>query len=291
MRPSPRPVRGRGYLLLIRIVSILLSLTFTALMLGTVLLAFPGTLAFDLPELGEEGGVSYEDGVLLLRSALNITNRGYAIPGLGSPLTHDLNDLSFTVRAVVADSIVVADYASPPVDIPVGEERTIALDIPIDLAALVGLAFIVLEPANVSFSLGVGGSTTRGLVDFGASVTIEQRFDALVQFEVDVANATVSDVMGSWELTVPYVVGTPDFLSGNASLGVTLRNATGGRVGVANETIPLGTDWGGNFTFVLDQEQAQDLLAGPQDLTLELEVELPGGLRFAVTRPLDWEGG
>lgn len=291
MRSSPPPVRGRGYLLLIRLASILLSLTFTALLVGTVLLAFPGTLAFDLPELGEEGGIRYEDGVLTLSSSLNITNRGYAIPGLGSALTHDLNGLSFAVRAVVADSIVVADYASPPVDIPVGERRTIPLDIPIDLATLAGLAFLVLEPANVSFSLGVDGSTTRGLVDFGASVTIEQRFDALVQFEVDAANATVSNGTEGWELSVPYVVGTPDFLGGNMSLGVALRNATGGQVGVANETIPLGVEWAGNFTFVVDEAQALDLLTGPQDLTLEVVVELPGGLRFAVTQPLEWEGG
>lgn len=289
MRPPSRPVRGRGYLLLIRIASIVLSLAFTALLVGTVLLAVPGSLGIDLPELGGDGGVTFEDGVLFLSAALNITNRGVAIPVLGTLLSHDLDGLAFTVEANVADTIQVTDYTSTPVDIPVGERRTIDLDIPIDLATLIGLAYLVLEPANVTFNLGVAGSTTRGLVDFGADVTVEQRFDPLVEFEVDVGNATVANVMGSWEVSIPYTVQTADFLSGSAAVDLTVFNETGGEVGVAQEVIPLGTQAVGDFTFVVDMAQAFELM-DPQDLALELEVDLGGGLQFSLTQPLAWEG-
>lgn len=244
-------------------------------------MALPGNFEFIPPDMGE-GGFSFRDGVIYLDTSFTIGNNGY----------HDITNFSLSVQAMVEDDVVVTDYRTAPVNIPTGERRVVDVSIPIDLAPLQSSGYLVFQPANVSFTVGFDGTTTRSLLDFAVSFTFVQQFEALLpSFDVDFGNSTFTNETGEYAWIVPYVVGTAPFLQGNATAGFTILNETGGLVAETNATIPLGGPWSSNLTFLLDQAQAQDLQTGSQDLTLRVAVELPGGVTFTYETTVRWEPG
>ncbi|MCJ2520957.1 MAG: hypothetical protein LN412_08485 [Candidatus Thermoplasmatota archaeon] len=278
MGAAGRP-KGRGILLTVRIVSVLASLLFSALLITTILLAMPGNLEFIPPEM-EEGDLRFEDGILYLDTSFTLGNGGY----------HDITNFSVTVQAIVQDDLVVTDYATTPVNIPVGERREVGISIPVDLEPLLSSGYLLFEPANVSFTIGMSGTTTRGLIDFAASVTFEQQFDPLISdFSFGVLN--LSQDSGEWVLTVPYTVDAASFLQEPANATFSILDDTGTLLGQANATIDLGVPVAGNLTFDIDSAKAMELLADPQDLTIQVTLELPGDLTFTFETVVTLPGG
>ncbi|MEE9236995.1 MAG: hypothetical protein V3U52_04330 [Thermoplasmata archaeon] len=278
MGAAGRP-KGRGILLTVRIVSVLASLLFSALLITTILLAMPGNLEFIPPDVGE-GDLRFEDGILYLDTSFTLGNGGY----------HDITNFSVTVQAIVQDDLVVTDYATTPVNIPVGERREIGISIPVDLEPLLSSGYLLFEPADVSFTIGVSGTTTRGLIDFALSVTFEQQFEPLISdFSFGVLN--LSEDSGEWVLTVPYTVDAGSFLQEEANATFLILDDTGTPLGQANATIDLGVPVAGNLTFDIDPAKAAELLANPQDLTIHVTLELPGDLTFTFETVVSLPGG
>ncbi len=269
-------------LTLVRILSVAASVAFSVLLLTTLLMVVPGNLEF-IPPGGEESDLRLQGSILYLDTSFTIGNQGL----------HDITNFTFSVQAVVADQIKVTDYTTDPVSIPIGSRQVVPISIPVDVAALVGTSYVIFEPANVSFTMGVGGTTTRGFLDFNASFTYQQEFEALIpEFNIDIANSTpILNATGDWVMLVPYTVGTASFLSGNATADISIRDEMDDLVGRANETIPLGVPSGGNLTFVLTPEKAAELLAGPQDLTLDVALEMSGELTFSFQSVVRYDPG
>ncbi len=278
MGAAGRP-KGRGILLTVRIVSVLASLLFSALLITTILLAMPGNLEFIPPDVGE-GDLRFEDGILYLDTSFTLGNGGY----------HDITNFSVTVQAIVQDDLVVTDYATTPVNIPVGERREIGISIPVDLEPLLSSGYLLFEPANVSFTIGVSGTTTRGLIDFAVSVTFEQQFEPLISdFSFGVLN--LSEDSGVWVLTVPYTVDAASFLQAEANATFSILDDTGTLLGQTNVTIDLGVPVAGNLTFAIDSAKAVELFDDPQDLTIHVTLELPGDLTFTFETVVSLPGG
>jgi hypothetical protein len=252
---------------------------FAALFLTTVLMAVPGSLEFIPP--GESPGFRFEEGVVYLDTSFTIGNNGY----------HDITNLSFSVRALVEDQILVTDFRTPPVDIPTGERRVVDISIPIALEPLQNTGFLVLRPGNVTFQMGIGGTTTRNLLTFAVSFSFREYFEALISaFEIDWGNGTMSQLNGEFQWDVPYLVGTAPFLQGQAQAALSLSNETG-LITETTEAIQLGGLWQDNLTFILDQTEANDLLTSPQVLTLDVVVVLPGNLSFSFQREVEVDLG
>jgi hypothetical protein len=263
-----RRTKGRGFLILIRVGSALATLLFVGLLVTTVLMAIPGNLEFIPP--GDSPSFRYEDGVVFLDTNFTIGNRGY----------HDITNLSFTVQAVVEDQIVVTDYRTPPVNIPTGERRVVEMSIPIRLEPLQSSGYIVLRPANITFRMGIAGTTTRNLLDFAVAFSFQEYFEALIPFfDIGWENSTLTPTNGDFRWEVPYVVGMAPFLQGQATADFTLSNETG-VVANATEVLQLGGVWQDNLTFFLDNATANELLTTPQVMTLEVVLTLPGDVTF-----------
>ncbi len=278
MQPS-RP-RGKGILLILRIASVAAALLFAALLATTILMAMPGNLDFIPPS--EEGDFRFVDGVVYMDTSVTIGNNGY----------HDITNFTFSVEALVEDVVALTDYRTAPVDIPVGQRQEIPISIPLDLVPLQSSGYLIFLPANVSFTMGLSGTTTRSLLDFGVSFTFSQQFDALISaLDVDLGNSTFRNETGQWFWDVPYVVGMAPFLNGNATALFTITNETGEVVSEASETIPLGDTYEGNLTLSVDESQALDLLARSQDLTVQVTLELPGGITVTYETVVSWEPG
>lgn len=271
---TPGPPRGRTVLLGLRVAALGASVAFTVLLLSTLLMATPGTLEFIPP--GEEADFRYADGILYIDTAFTVGNRGY----------HDLTSLSFAVRAVVEDEFVVTDFATIPVDVPAGQRTEVPLSIPLDVGALVDTGYVVFVPANVTFTLGLRGTTTRSLLDFTGSYTFTEPFEPLVSlFDVDFANSTVSG--SNW--TVPYTVETAAFLSGTAESLISVVNDDGSFETETNVSVALGEFVEGEMTFPLDPGEVAELQE-QQTLTATVELTLPGGLPFETVRTFEWGG-
>ncbi len=266
-------------LLVLRVAAVAASLLFAGLVVTTLLIVMPGNLEF-VPPGTDESGLRFEDGILYIDTSFTIGNQGY----------HGITDFTFSVKAEVADQLLLTEYNTTPVNIPIGTRQVVPISIPIDLAVILASSYMIFEPANVTFTMGIGGTTTRGLLDFGASFAFEQEFEPLIP-EFTFGNVTVSNATGEWVLQVPYTVDTASFLTGNATATVSLLNETGGTLGQTNETIPLGQVWAGNLTFVLSQEQAASLLLGPQDLTLDIALQLPGDLTVTFQETVTFDPG
>ncbi|MEE8199439.1 MAG: hypothetical protein V3R48_06975, partial [Thermoplasmata archaeon] len=148
------PVKGRGALLILRIAGIGSTLLFLGLVLTTMALVLPGNLEIIPPEL-DATSARFEDGRVYLDTTLGIGNNGY----------HDITDLVILVQASVA-GVQISDYRTPPVTASVGRQTFIDISIPMDLAPLAASGDLIFRPANVTFTIGVAGTTTRSFIDF-----------------------------------------------------------------------------------------------------------------------------
>lgn len=285
MQSAPPPL-GRGILIVLRIVAVLASLTFAFLLGSTILLAVPPNLEVGLPNF-EGTTFTYANGVLQVDTSLLLTNNGYFLGGY--PITPDLTNVSLSVTTRVED-IEVGSVTSPPVDIPVGTTAALPLSAAIALAPLQSTSYLVFQPANITFSVGGGVTTARGFLDVAASVTFRQAFDPLFSdITVDPSNTTFTNVTGGVEWGLPYSLVTADFLPGNASGTFTILNQTGGFVSNATEIFPLGGPVSGNLTLFLTNDSFLELQAGPQDLTVEFSLQLPGNLLFSYSLVVPWD--
>ncbi len=274
------PVKGRGALLILRIVGIGSTLLFLALVLTTVALFLPGNLEIIPPELSATSA-RFEDGRVYLDTTLGIGNNGY----------HDITDLVILVQASVA-GVQISDYRTPPVTASVGRQTFIDISIPLDLAPLAASGDLIFRPANVTFTIGVAGTTTRSFIDFGASFTFEQPVDPIIrQAEVDLTNGTLSINGTAFDWTVPYTFETASFLQGNATARITLLNETGVLVSDATAVVPLGRLVNGNVTFPVSAAMGIDLATRPQNLTVRVELVLPGGLGVSFDTVVSWDPG
>ncbi|MFQ5920324.1 MAG: hypothetical protein ACE5I4_09835 [Thermoplasmata archaeon] len=274
------PVRGRGALLVIRIAAIGAVLAFIALALTTIALVLPGNLEILPPELNASSA-RFQDGRVYLDTTLGIGNNGY----------HDITDLSLFVQASVG-GVQISDYRTPPVTAPVGMRTFIDVSVPMDLVPLVATGALIFRPADVNFTLGVAGTTTRSFIDFGAAFTFQQSVDPLIQQAwLDLRNGTLAVNGTAYLWAMPYTVETASFLQGNATARITILNATGGLVGNATEVVPLGRLVNGNATFQVSAAVGLDLATRAQDLTVRLELTLPGGLTVANDTVVAWDPG
>ncbi len=235
---------------------------------------------------------AYVDGVLRLDTSIALKNNGYHFGGFA--ITPDITNFTISVRGLV-ENIEVANDTSDPVDIPIGTSRLVPVSVGVRLAPLISTGYIIFEPANITFFLGGGATTTRGLLDVAASVTIGLPMEEplISDFDLDFQNSTFSNITGGKEWRLPYTIRSADIIQGNASAALTLLNVTGGSIGNTTAEIPLGTEAMGNLTFAISDESFLDLMAGPQDLTLQVQLTLPGDLTFnrEVTIPWDPSGG
>ncbi|MFQ5986982.1 MAG: hypothetical protein ACE5KQ_06450 [Thermoplasmata archaeon] len=272
------PGRGRGALLVIRIAAIGSLLAFIALVLTTIALVIPGNLAILPPQL-DVTSARFQDGRVYLDTTLGVENNGY----------HDITGLSLFVQASVG-GIQISDYRTPPATAAVGQQTLIDVSVPIDLVPLAASGALILRPADVNFTLGVAGTTTRSFVDFGASFTFQQPMEPLIrQAAVDLPNSTLNVTSLLW--TVPYTVETAPFLQGDASARITVFNDTGVLLSNTTEVIPLGGVAWGNATFLVSAAAGADLATRPQDLTVRVEMTLPGGLSVANDSVVRWDPG
>ncbi len=273
-------VRGRGALLIVRIAGIGATLAFMALVLTTMALVIPGNLEILPPEL-DATSARFQDGVVYLDTTLGVGNNGY----------HDITDLSLFVQASV-DGVQISDYRTPPVTVSVGQRTFIDVSVPMDLAPLTSSGALIFRPANVEFTVGVAGATTRGLISFGASFTFQEAVDPLVrQANFDLTNGTLAVNGTAFQWTVPYTVETASFLQGNTTVRITILNETGVLVGNTTEVIPLGVLATGNATFPVSAAIGADLASRPQTLTLRVEITLPGGLVVTNDTVVAWNPG
>lgn len=273
---SAGPPRGRALLLALRVAAVALSLLFAGLLVTTVLMVTPGTLEFVPPE---ESTFRFQDGVIYIDTSFVLGNGGY----------HDLTDLTFFVRGEVEGAGLVTDYRTPPVDVVVGERKTVDLSIPLPLAPFAATGALVFFPADVTFTMGLEGTTTRSLLDFAGSYTFRETFEPLVSvvdLDFDGSNLTFDGT--DWAWSVPYVVGTAPFLPGSATVDVRVFNETGSLLTETEEVFPLGGTAEGNLTFLLGEDEANELQTTSQTLTVQVELELPGGLTFALEVPVPW---
>ncbi len=247
----------------------------------------PPNLEISLPDT-EGTNFVYDNGVMRMDTSITIRNNGYYFGGFA--ITHDITNFTVSVLAQVED-IEVANTTSDPVDIPMGSSRLVPVSIAINLAPLISTGYIVFEPANVSFTIGGGATTTRGLLSADASVTLSIPMEEplISDFNLDFQNSTFSNVTGGVEWRLPYTIVTADFLPGNASAAFTILNETGGFVGNATELIPLGQSVASNLTLFVTDESFLELMARPQNLTLQFELTLPGNLTFTRQITIPWE--
>ncbi len=273
-------VKGRGALLIVRIAGIGALLAFMALALTTMALVIPGNLEILPPEL-DATSARFQDGRVYLDTTLGVGNNGY----------HDITDLSLFVQASVA-GIQVSDYRTPPVTVSVGQRTFINVSVPMDLAPLASSGALIFLPANVEFTVGVAGTTTRGFISFGASFTFQQPVDPLIpQANLDLANGTLAVNGTAFQWTMPYTVETASFLQGNTTIRITIFNETGVLVGNTTAVVPLGTLVNGNATFQVTAAMGLDLATRPQNLTVRLELVLPGGLGVTDETVVAWDPG
>ncbi|MFQ6013201.1 MAG: hypothetical protein ACE5LS_06115 [Thermoplasmata archaeon] len=273
-------VRGRGALLIIRIAAIGALFLFVALLLTTIALVIPGNLEILPPEL-DAASTRFEDGRIYLDTTLGVGNRGY----------HDITNLSLFVRASVG-GVQISDYRTPPVTVPVGEQALINVSVPVDLAPLAASGALIFRPADVDFTLGIAGTTTRSFINFGASFTFQQSLPPLIQqAQVDLANSTLTPDGTEYLWVVPYAVETAPFLQGNTTARITVLNETGAFLGNATEVIPLGGLATGNATFRVSATVGADLASRPQNLTVRVELTLPGGLVVTNDTVVAWDPG
>ncbi len=273
-------VKGRGVLLIVRIAGIGALLAFMALALTTMALVIPGNLEILPPEL-DATSARFQDGRVYLDTTLGVGNNGY----------HDITDLSLFVQASVA-GIQVSDYRTPPVTVSVGQRTFINVSVPMDLAPLASSGALIFLPANVEFTVGVAGTTTRGFISFGASFTFQQPVDPLIpQANLDLTNGTLAVNGTAFQWTMPYTVETASFLQGNTTVRITIFNETGVLVGTTTEVVPLGTLVNGNATFQVTAAMGLDLATRPQNLTVRLELVLPGGLGVTDETVVAWDPG
>lgn len=273
-------VKGRGALLAIRIAGIGASLLFLGLLFTTIALVLPGNLEIIPPEL-DATSARFQDGRVYLDTTLGVGNNGY----------HDITDLVIQVQASVAD-VQISDYRTPPVTAAVGRQTFIDVSVPMDLAPLAASGDLIFRPANVTFTLGVAGTTTRNFIDFGASFTFEQPIDPIIQqAEIDLRNGTIAVNGTAFDWTVPYTLETASFLQGNTTARITLLNETGVLVGNATETVRLGRLVTENVTFPVSAAMGLDLATRPQSLTVRLEIVLPGGLIVSNDTIVAWDPG
>lgn len=274
------PVRGRGTLLVIRIAAIGSLLAFIALILTTLALVIPGNLEIFPPQL-DATSARFQDGRLYLDTTLGVGNNGY----------HDITDLSLSVQAAVG-GVQISDYRTPPVTAPVGQRTLIDVSVPVDLAPLAASGALIFRPAEVNFTLGVAGTTTRNFIDFGVAFTFQQVVDPLIQeVTIDLANSTLALNGTVYLWTVPYALGTAAFLQGDATARITVFNDMGVLVGNTTEVIPLGGLARGDATFEVSAGVGADLATRPQDLTVRVELTLPGGLVVATETVVAWNPG
>ncbi len=231
---------------------------------------------------------TYVDGVLRLDTSIALKNNGYYFGGFA--VTPDITNFTISVRGLVED-IEVANDTSDPVDIPIGTSRLVPVSVGVRLAPLISTGYIIFEPANITFILGGGATTTRGLLDVAASVTIGLPMEEplISDLDLDFQNSTFSNITGGKEWRLPYTIRSADIIQGNASAALTLLNGTGGFIGNATTDIPLGTEAMGNLTFAISDESFLDLMAGPQDLTLRVQMTLPGDLTFSREIAIPWD--
>lgn len=267
--------------------SVIASLLFAFLLGSTILGAIPPNLDIQLPDM-ENGNFAYVDGALRLDTSLTVTNNGYTFGGF--VITHDITNFTLTVRGRV-ENIEVLNATSDPVDIPRGTSRQVPVTIGIDLAQLIGTGLVIFQPANVTFTIGGALTTTRGLLS--AEVAIDLTFPVeeplISDFYIDIQNSTFSNVTGGVEMRLPYTIRSADFLSGNASAALTFLNQTEGLIANTTEVIPLGQEAMGNLTLFVTDEQFLELMAGPQVLTMVMELTLPGDLTFTREIAIPWE--
>lgn len=273
-------VRGRGGLLVIRISAIGSLLLFVALVLTTMALVLPGNLAILPPQL-DATSARFQDGRIYLDTTFGLENNGY----------HDLTNLSLFVQASVG-GIQISDYQTPPATAPVGEQTLIDVSVPIDLIPLATSGALIFRPAEVNFTLGIAGTTTRSFIDFGASFTFQQTIDPLIQqATVDLPNSTLTLNGTAFLWSVPYTVETAPFLQGTTAARITVFNETGALLGNTTEVIPLGGLSRDNATFQVSAAAGADLATRPQDLTVRVELTLPGGLAVANDSVVRWDPG
>ncbi len=271
-------IRGRGALLIVRIAGIGALLAFMALVLTTMALVIPGNLEIFAPEL-DATSARFQDGRVYLDTTLGVGNNGY----------HDITNLSLFVQASV-DGVQISDYRTPPVTVSVGQRTFIDVSVPLDLAPLTSSGALIFRPANVEFTVGVAGATTRGLISFGASFTFQQAVDPLVrQANLDLTNGRFN--LTTFEWTVPYTVETAPFLQGDTTVRITILNETGVLVGNTTEVVLLGMLVTGNATFQVTAAMALDLETRAQNLTVRLEFVLPGGLVVTDETVVAWDPG
>jgi hypothetical protein len=273
-------VKGRGALLLVRIAGIGALLLFMALALSTLAFVLPGNLEIIPPDL-DATSARFEGGRVYLDTTFGIGNNGY----------HDITDLVIAVQASVAD-VQISDYRTPPVTASVGRQTFIDVSVPMDLAPLAATGELIFQPANVTFTLGVAATTARTFIEFGASFTFAQIVEPIVQqAELDLTNGTLAVNGTAFDWTVPYTLQTASFLQGNTTARITLLNATGIQVSDATEVVPLGTLVNENITFPVTAAMGLDLATRPQNLTVRLELVLPGGFLVSYDSVVAWDPG
>ncbi len=272
---------------MLRLASVIASLLFVFLLGTTILGAIPPHMEISLPQM-EDGNFSYVDGTLRLDTSVIVTNNGYHFGGFA--LTHDITNFTVSVQGLVED-IEVLNMTSDPVDIPRGASRQVPLTIGIDLAPLIGTGLVIFEPANVTFTIGGALTTTRGLLDAELAVELLMPLEEplISDFSLDFQNSTFSNVTEGKEWRLPYTLRSADLLSGNASAAFTFLNETGGQLGNTTLVIPLGQEAAGNLTLVVSDIRFLELMAGPQTLTMQMELTLPGNLVFTREIEVQWE--
>ncbi|MDX1534520.1 MAG: hypothetical protein R3291_02750 [Thermoplasmata archaeon] len=267
-------------LLLVRLVGIGALLAFLALAMTTLAFVLPGNLQILPPEL-DATSARFEDGRVYLDTTLGIGNNGY----------HDITDLVILVQAEVG-GLQISDYRTPPVTAAVGQQTFIDVSVPLDLAPLVTSGDLIFRPANLTFTLGVAGTTTRSFIDFGASISFAQLVDPIVsQASLDLQNGTLALNGTAFDWTVPYTLETASFLQGNTTAQITLLNDTGGLVSEATEVVPLGRLVNENVTFAVSAATGGDLATRPQNLTVRLALILPGGFAVSTEAVVFWDPG
>lgn len=231
---------------------------------------------------------AYVDGVLRLDTSIAVKNNGYYFGGFA--ITPDITNFTISVRGLVED-IEVTNVTSDPVDIPIGTSRLVPVSVGVQLAPLVSTGYIIFEPANITFILGGDATTTRGLLDVAVSVTLGLPMEEplISDFNFDFQNSTFANITGGKEWRFPYTIRSADIIQGNASAVLTLLNQTGGFIGNTTTDIPLGTDAMGNLTFAISDGSFLELMTGPQDLALQVQLTLPGDLTFSREVTIPWE--
>jgi hypothetical protein len=268
---------GRAVLIVVRLVAVFLALAALGLILSSALLFYPTTprLNFDVQNFTSR----YDDATGTLHLEGNMT---MYVEGM-----YDVEGARVEIAARNATGFEVLNLTLGPFTLEPQRPRTERVDLRINVRNWIdqgGDPLFRDEELNARFTLRATYAT--GFMRVAGGVRMVMPWQAPVrQVVVDVTNATAnltgSDVLWS----VPYVVETGGFLSGSASVALTLRNATA-TMATNSTTIPLGTLATGAFNFTLPQSVA--LENNNTAVTVEVQVFLPGNLSFTITRQVTW---